>query len=115
MRDRIGTMAGAMLLNLSLSLGVHAQNLTVSKYQHPRSPQDLTYNKAYLMGIADGLIAYNVTVDNKRFCIPGLMPHLTFDQANDIMLRWARTASGGADLPVARALYFGLTKAYPCR
>lgn len=115
MSDRIGTTVAAALLSLSLSLGAQAQGLTVAQYQHPRTPQDLTHNKAYLVGVADGLISYNLVVEKKRFCVPGLMPHLTFDQANDIMLRWARKASGGADLPVARAMYFALTKAYPCR
>jgi len=115
MSDRIGTMVAAALFSLSLSLGAQAQGLTVAQYQHPRTPQDLTRNKAYLLGVADGLISYNAVVQSKRFCVPGLMPHLTFEQANDIMLRWARKASGGTDLPVARAMYFALTKAYPCR
>ena len=114
MTNRIVTMAAAMLLGLSLPFGAHAQSLTVSQYRHPKSAKDLTFNKAYLMGVAEGLLAYNVVAQPKQFCVPGLMPHLTFDQANDIMLRWARKESGGSDLPVGRALYYGLTKAYPC-
>jgi hypothetical protein len=114
MNNRAVTMAAATLFGLSLCFAANAQGLTVGQYQHPRAAKDLTYNKAYLLGVADGLISYNLVVENKRFCIPGLMPHLSFDQANDIMLRWARKASGGQDLPVGRALYFALTKAYPC-
>jgi hypothetical protein len=117
MRNRAVTTAAATLFGLSLSflsVAAHAQGLTVGQYQHPRTAKDLSDNKAYLLGVADGLISYNLVVENKRFCVPGLLPHLTFDQANDIMLRWARKASGGQDLPVSRALYFALTKAYPC-
>jgi hypothetical protein len=105
----------AALLGLSLSLGASAQTITLDQYQHPKTAKDLSFNKAYLVGAADGLIAYNLTAEKKLFCPPGeVVPHLDFERANDIVIRWGRKMGGGADLPVGRVLLYGLTKAFPC-
>ena len=100
--------------SVALSAGVRAQPLTMQEYQHPKTAKDLVYNKTYMIGVADGLIAYNMSADVKLFCLPGIIPHLSFDQANDLAIRWARTADSAADLPVGRALLFGLQKAHRC-
>jgi hypothetical protein len=113
---RVVTIASAVaLLGLSLSLGTNAQAVTVAQYRHPDSAKDLNFNKTYLIGVADGLIAYNMSAVAKLFCLPGLLPKITFEEANDIVMHWVRKASGAADLPLGRALLFGLKEAYPCR
>jgi len=84
------------------------------EYQHPKSARDLSYNKIYMVGVANGLLAYNLSANSKLFCMPGLLPRLSFEQANDIAMRYARRADSAADLPVGRALLFGLRQTYPC-
>ncbi len=75
----------------------------------------MDFNETYLLGITDGLIAYNYGLDVNLFCTPGIIPKITFKQASDIVIRWARKTSGSADMPLGRALLFGLKDAYPCR
>jgi hypothetical protein len=113
---RIVTIASATaLLGLSLCLDAQAQTVTLAQFQHPKTAKDLEFNKTYLLGVTDGLIAYNSGLDDKLFCTPGLVPKITFDQANDIVMRWARKTSGSADMALGHALLYGLKDAYPCR
>jgi hypothetical protein len=111
---RVVTIAPAALLGLSLSLGANAQTVTLAQYQHPKTEKDLSFNRTYLIGAADGLIAYNLTTAHKLFCLPGGVLHLSFESANDIVIRWARKLGGGGDLPVGRALLYGLKNTFPC-
>jgi hypothetical protein len=108
-------LIAAALVSLAPCLGAEAQTVTLGQFQHPRSAKDLEVNKAYLLGAADALIAYNASAETKLFCLPGLLPKLTFDEASDLVLRWARKASGSEGLPLGRALLFGLRAARPCR
>ena len=103
-----------LALGVSLCGAGGAQPLTMREYQHPKSAKDLSYNKIYMIGAANGLLAYNLSADRKLFCMPGLLPHLSFEEANDIAMRYARRADSAADLPVGRALLFGLRQTYPC-
>jgi hypothetical protein len=111
---RVVTTASTLLLGISLSFGAAAQTLTTEQYRHPKTANDLKFNKTYLMGVADGLIAYNTLAERKFFCPPGLLPKISFDQANDLVMRYAHKASGASDLPLGRVLLFGLRQAYPC-
>jgi Rap1a immunity proteins len=114
---RIAATVSAMMLvlvSMSPSLAANARPLTVRQYQRPSSAKDLTFNKTYLIGAKDALIAYNMSTQHKMFCIPGVIPNISFDRANDIVMRWTRRADAAPDLPVARALFYGLVAAYPC-
>ena len=112
---RVVTIASAVtLLGLLLSFGANAQNVTMEQYRHPKNEKDLNFNKAYFSGIKDGLLAYNMPSEEKLFCMPGI-PVLTFEQANDILMRWARKRSTDADsLPLGLALLSGLKETFPC-
>jgi len=113
---RIVTIAlAAALLGVALCLDAEAQTLTLGQFQHPKAPKDLEFNKTYLLGVTDGLIAYNSGLDDKLFCTPGPVPKITFDQASDIIMHWARKTSGSGNIAVAHALLYGLRAAYPCR
>ena len=104
-----------MLLGFFLSFGANAQTVTTDQYRHPKSEKDLNFNKAYLAGMKDGLIAYNISSENKLFCMPGPIPVLTFEQANDIVMHWANKKSGDADnLPLGLTLLYGLKETYRC-
>ena len=111
---RVVTIASTALLGLSLSFGAAAQTLTTDQYRHPKTAADLKYNKTYLMGVTDGLLAYNTSAEPRLFCPPGLLPKIGFDEANNLVMRYAHKASGAADLPLGRVLLFGLRQAYPC-
>jgi hypothetical protein len=111
----IRTAIAAALLSLSLGFGAQAQTVTLGQFQHPKSAKDLEVNRAYLFGAAEALLAYNAAAEGKLFCLPGLVPKLTFDEANDLVLHWARKASGSAGISLASALLFGLRAAHPCR
>jgi hypothetical protein len=105
----------AMLLGFLLPFGANAQTVTTEQYRHPKGEKDLNFNKAYLVGIKDGLLAYNMSSENKLFCIPGPIPVLSFEQSNDILLRWANKKGSDRDgLPLGLALLYGLKEIYPC-
>ena len=59
----------ALLLGGLPASDANAQALTVEQFQHPKGERDLSYNKSYLEGIRDGLIAYNMSVEDKLFCL----------------------------------------------
>lgn len=111
---RVVTITSVALLGLSLSFGAAAEQLRMGQYRHPKTAADLKYNKVYLNGVVDGLLAYNLSARPKLFCMPGLLPHISFDEANDLVMRYARKAGGAVDLPLGRVLLFGLKQAYPC-
>jgi hypothetical protein len=93
-----------------------AQTLTVEQFQHPKSDKDMNFNKTYLLGIKDGLMALNVSSEDKSFCIGGEIPDLPFDRASDILLHWARKRGGdAASLPLALAMLYSLKDAFPCK
>jgi len=112
---RMATITAAAFIGLSLCVGAKAQSVTLGQFQHPKSAKDLEINRIYLVGAAEALIAYNASAEQKLFCLPGLVPKLTFDEASDLVLHWARKTSGSVDLSLARALLFGLRAAHPCR
>ena len=107
--------SAAALLAGSLASGASAQTVTLEQYQHPKGEKDLNFNKPYLEGIKDGLIAYNMSLEARLFCLGGDPPVLTFDRANDILMRFARKRGGeAAGLPLGLALLYSLKDAFPC-
>lgn len=104
-----------MLFGLLLSFGANAQTVTTEQYRHPKNEKDMNFNKAYLAGIKDGLVAYNMSSEDKQFCMPGTIPVLTFEQANDAVIRWANKKGADADsLPLGLTLLYGLKETYRC-
>jgi hypothetical protein len=104
-----------MLLSCFLSFGASAQTVTTGQYRHPNGDKDLNFNKTYLVGIKDGLLAYNMSSEVKLFCMAGTIPVLSFEQANDIVMRLANKKGSDRDgLPLGLALLFGLKETYPC-
>ena len=99
-----------------LPTAASAQTVTVEQYQHPKGERDLNSNKPYLEGIKDGLIAYNMSVENRLFCLGDGPSVLTFERANDTLLQWARKRRGdAAGLPLGLALLYSLKEAFPCK
>jgi hypothetical protein len=93
-----------------------AQTITVGQFAHPNGEAEMNFNKAYLSGIKDGLIAYNMSQEGKYFCIGGAPPELSFERASDILVRWARKRSGNSDgLPLGLGMLYSLREAFPCQ
>ena len=111
------SIAWAAMLWAGLSApGANAQTVTVEQYQHPKSEKDFSFNKPYFEGIKDGLVAYNISLEGRLFCLGGDLPVLTFERANDILLRWARKRGGdAAGMSLGLALLYSLKEAFPCK
>ena len=108
--------ATTTLLGGWLASDANAQTVTVGQYQHPKSDSDLNFNKTYLEGIKDGLVAYNTSSEDKIFCLGGMPPVLTFERANDTLLHWARKRSGDSSgLSLGLGLLYSLKEAFPCK
>ena len=106
--------SAAMLLAALMAFAANAQTVTTKQYRHPATEKDLNFNRAYLTGIKDGLIAYNISSEHKLFCMTGT-PTLSFDQANDILMHWANKKSVSSEsLPIGLTLLYGLKETYPC-
>ena len=89
-QKRTAAIAVALMIGLVFTGHAAAQGLTIDNYRHPNSQPELDFNKGYLSGIKDGLIAYNMTLDDKLFCLTGEVPTLSFEQANDLVMSWVR-------------------------
>jgi hypothetical protein len=116
-RVRIAATASAVALFGTVLLNeAAAQGITIDQYRHPQTEKDLNFNKAYLTGIKDGLTAYNMSAEDKMFCLSGDIPVLSFEQANDTVMIWARKKGLDAgSTSVGRALLYGLKERFPCR
>src|ERR1700690_617941 len=88
-------LTGVFLGGLQAS-GANAQTLTVEQFQHPKGERELNSNKSYLEGIRDGLIAYNMSLEEKLFCLGETPSFLTFERTSDTLLSWARRRKGDA-------------------
>lgn len=110
-------MASATVFSAGwLCTDAKAQTVTVEQYQHPKGEKDLNFNRPYLEGIKDGLIAYNMSVEDRLFCLGGMPPTLSFEQASDTLLLWARKRKGdAAGLPLGLAMLYSLKEAFPCK
>ena len=103
------------LLGGWLAPDASAQTITVEQYQHPKGEKELNSNKPYLEGIKDGLIAYNMSIEDRLFCLGDGPSVLTFERANDTLLQWARKRRGdAAGLPLGLGLLYSLKEAFPC-
>jgi hypothetical protein len=108
--------AATLFVSGWLAADAIAQTVTLDQYQHPKSDTDMNFNKSYLLGIKDGLIAYNMSREDKLFCTGAELSNLPFDRANDILLHWARKRHGdAAGLSLGLAMLYSLKEAYPCR
>ena len=115
-REHMAAIAVALMIGLALNGHAAAQGMTINDYRRPNSQPELDFNKGYLTGVKDGLTAYNMALDDKLFCLSGEIPILSFEQANDLIMSWARKRgpdSGGTS--VNRALLTAVRERYPCR
>ena len=69
-----------------------------------------------LRDVSNALIAYNMSVEDRLFCLGGMPPTLSFEQASDTLLLWARKRKGdAAGLSLGLAMLYSLKEAFPCK
>ena len=92
-----------------------AQTVRLEQYRHPSEPKFETFNRIYLKGVVDGLIAYAVAQDERErfFCMPPTLA-ITVEQAEEIMLRYAEKKQLPGTMPIGIPMLRGLKDAYPC-
>jgi hypothetical protein len=112
-RLRLGLLAS--LLGVSAA---NADSVTLGSYQHPRSPETKALNTIYLAGLKEGLIVSSVLQQERgehpSFCIPAKLA-MTLVQAEDIMLRFAKTKNAPASTPISIMLLGGMIETFPCK
>src|SRR6202035_10706 len=99
------------------SSGAKPQEVRIEQYRHPKTEDFREFDRLYLGGVKSGLIAYNISLTREHkepaFCLPGALA-LTNEQADDILLRWAKKHQPPDDFPISLALLYGLQETFPC-
>ncbi|MDE2229000.1 MAG: hypothetical protein KGL11_08175 [Alphaproteobacteria bacterium] len=102
---------------LSLSVQAHAQGVTVELYKKANGEDAKAVNKLFLTGVSAGLTSYSAYLMSQgkspAFCVPATFA-LTGEQAETIMLRWAKKYPSKTNWPVSMALMAGLMETFPC-
>ncbi len=97
--------------------GANAATLRLKNYLAPADEKQRILNAVYLDGLKDGLIAFNIaqarTGAAPLFCLPPDLA-LTPEQADDILMRQAKSHPYPDDMIVSIVLLAGLRKTYPC-
>jgi hypothetical protein len=109
-RQLVGMMTA--LVGVATS-AASAQSVRLEQYQHPAEPKFETFNRLYLAGVRDGLIAYSVAAKDHMFCLPPSTV-LSPEQTEEIMLRFAEKRHLPGSILIALPLLGGLKEAYPC-
>ena len=102
---------------LCVASGANAATLRLKNYLAPEDEKQRILNAVYLDGLKDGLIAFNVVLPRTGaaplFCLPPTMV-FTPEQADDIVMREAKSHPYPDDMIVSIVLLAGLRKTYPC-
>ena len=102
---------------LCVASGADAATLRLKNYIAPEDEKQRILNAMYLDGLKDGLIAFNVVIARNGgaplFCLPPTLA-LTPEQADDILMREAKSHAYPDDMIVSIVLLAGLRKTFPC-
>lgn len=105
------------LILFSLTSSANAATILLRDYKAPKDEQQAAFNKIYLDGVKDGLIALQAILEyggqQPFICFPKNLA-LTHEQAEDIMMREADKVADPDLLPIASLLVGGLKETFPC-
>jgi hypothetical protein len=100
-----------------IASSANAATVRFKNYTTPEDEKQRILNAVYLDGLKDGLIILNVALARHGaaplFCLPPKMV-LTGDQADDILMREAKSVPEPDDMPIGIVLLAGLRKTFPC-
>ena len=86
-------------------------------YNNPDSPTMRLLNERHLDGIIDGIVSYNVLLQenntNKLFCLPSDSV-LTVQEAEEIINHVSQRLAKPDDVPISVLLIIGLQETFPC-
>jgi hypothetical protein len=109
-----GMIVAVMLVALSSS--ARAQ-IILRDYKGPKNENEKALNEMYLEGVIHGVQLLNAAVrqdgQKPEFCMPPKLA-LTIEQAEDIMMRAAKTVAEPDCFPIAVLLIEGLKETFPC-
>jgi len=112
---KVQVMCAAVALCVASSAS--ASTLRLKNYAAPEDEKQRILNAAYLDGLKDGLITFNIALARSGaaplFCLPPKLA-LTPDQADDILMREAKSHPQPDDMIVGIVLLAGLRKTFPC-
>ena len=102
---------------LCIASSANASTLRLKNYMAPEDEKQRILNAMYLDGLKDGLIAFNIalrrTGASPLFCLPPTLA-LTPDQADEILMREAKSHPYPDDMIVSIVLLACLRKTFPC-
>ncbi len=102
---------------LCVASSADAATLRFKNYTEPTDEAQHILNAVYLDGLKDGLIIFNTALARSGaaplFCLPPKMA-LTPDQADDVLMREAKSNPTPDDMPIGIVLLAGLRKTFPC-
>ena len=110
------------LMLFSLTSGADARVVLRDYIAAAKDEKARNVLKIYLSGVIDGIIYFDAALAiegrQRLFCKPDNLA-LTFDQAEDIMMREAQdmkdVVDGPGDYPVSTLLIGGLEHTFPCQ
>src|SRR5271156_3411379 len=98
---------------LCVASSANASTLRLKNYTTPEDEKQRILNAVYLDGLKDGLIAFNIALPRTGaaplFCLPPTMV-FTGEQADDILMREAKSHPYPDDMIVSIVLLAGLRK-----
>jgi hypothetical protein len=108
---------GACGVALTLASSANAATVRFKQYTDETDKQFRVFNRMYLDGVKEGLIAFNsaLVADGKSplFCLPPKLA-LTVEQADNIMMREAKVFTDPDNFPISILLLNGLEATFPC-
>ena len=111
------TRAVIALILFSLTSCANAAMVLFKDYKAPKDKWEKAFNKVYLGGVTQGLIAFDAELRiegrQRLFCLPEKLA-LTDEQAENIMMREAQKMADPDRLPVSLILINGLEETFPC-
>jgi Rap1a immunity proteins len=111
------TRAAIGLMLFSLASSANAAVVLLKDYKAPKDNWAKAFNKVYLGGVAQGLVAFDaqLRIEGRQplFCIPEKMA-LTDEQAENIMMREAQKMADPDRFPISIILIDGLEETFPC-
>ena len=119
---RIGSLivvlfSAVFVFLLALATDGSSATMLFRNYNNPESPTMRLLNERHLDGIIDGIVSYNVLLQEnntkKIFCLP-LDLVLTVQEAEEIINHVAHRHANPDDVPISVLLVVGLQEAVPC-
>jgi hypothetical protein len=109
----------ATVAAISLASIANSATMVFKKYRDEQRAEFRAYDRVYLDGVREGIIAYDTFIRSGRtppfMCMPG-QTALTLEQADGILMREAQQHANiyTDNTPISVLLMYGLIETFPC-